>query len=253
MKIITTANQKGGVGKTTLTSHLGYAAAGAGLRTLMLDLDPQGSLSIGLNVLQPDAEHLVAADLFSETFIAKPIAKVDEQMSVIPSDDALFDLLNANTDDVIRARDALRSLSSKFDVCLIDTPPERNPLLVTALAVADAVVTPMTLGLYEQGGVEKLFNTINGVRAALNPTLRHLGILLMKTNGRSSREKEMVQEMRTSYGDYVLSAELPERAAVRNAVNNRVPVWERPRGSSHDSAAREWKAACNLILTEGMK
>ncbi|MDP9902427.1 ParA family protein [Variovorax ginsengisoli] len=254
MKTIAIANQKGGVGKTTLSSHLAFAAAGANMRVLLVDFDPQASLSLGCNVAVPDPAYLTTLDLFSERPVNKPLQPVDDHMSIIPAgDEELYEYLGATTDVLLRARAMLRALAPKFDLCIIDTPPERNSLLIGALASADFVIVPMTLGLYEMGGVSKLFNTIQGVQAALNSDLRNLGILLMKTNGRSAKERAMVKAMREEHGDYVLSAELPERAAVRQAVNARTPVWSNPRGSSHEKAAKEWSDACAMILKETTK
>ncbi|MBT2326388.1 ParA family protein [Variovorax paradoxus] len=144
----------------------------------------------------------------------------------------MYDLLNAKTDVVMRARTALHAHAPKFDLCIIDTPPERNSLLVGALAVADFVVTPMTLGLYEQGGVAKLFDTIQGTRSAL----RHISILLMKTNGRSSKEREMVKHMRSQFGDYVLPAELPEFITLR--VTNAFPLARLSSSAPHLTGRR---------------
>lgn len=254
MKIITIANQKGGVGKTTLTAHLGYAAAAANMKVLMVDFDPQGSLNLACNVVVPDDDELHTSDLFSPDSVKKPLHVVDAFTSLIPSDDdvlAAFEKLP--TDAVRNASKVLRNKAAKFDLCLIDTPPAKNALQFAGLAAADFVVTPMTIGLYELGGVQKLFDTIESVRSQLNSNLRHLGVLLMKTNGRSARERELVGQMREQFGDLVLDNELPERAAVRQAVNNRVPVWENPRGSSHKSAAAEWHAVCTSILTAATK
>jgi chromosome partitioning protein len=75
----------------------------------------------------------------------------------------------------------------------------------------------------------------------------------MKTNSRSAKERAMVKQMLDQYSDYILPTELVERAAVRHAVNTRTPVWESPRGSSHEKAAKEWRDACNHILTEMSK
>jgi len=252
MKIITVANQKGGCGKTTLSAHLAHAAAAAKRRVLLVDLDPQASLSLLFNIVVPDPAARTATDLLSSDSesAAKPLHQVDERISLIPADEPLYDHLSATTDVIARIRDNLRALADEFDVCVIDTPPERNSLLVGALAAADFVVTPMTLGLLEQGGVQRLFNAIEGIRSALNPELRHLGIMLLKTNPRSAKERAQIALMRQHYGDYVLPAELPERAAVRHAVNARVPVWFNPRGDSHEKAAKEWRAACSLILKE---
>ncbi|WP_208512284.1 ParA family protein [Variovorax paradoxus] len=252
MKTLTVANQKGGVGKTTLTVHSGYAAAGANLRVLMVDFDPQASLSLGFNIVQPNPEYLTSADLFSHDPVTKKPQPYDGNIDIIPADERLFDLISASTDDAIRARTALRAIGKarKYDLCIIDTPPERNLLLVAALAIADFVVIPMTLGLYEQGGVERLIETIEGTRMALNPSLATLGIQLMKTNSKSAREREQVQAMRDQFPEYVLKQELTELASVRQAVNNRLPVWHNPRGSSHEKAAKEWRIATAHILNE---
>lgn len=253
MKIITVANQKGGCGKTTLSAHLAHAVAASKRRVLLVDLDPQASLSLLFNIVVPDPEERTGTDLLSNESGtgAKPLHQVNERISIIPADESLYDYLSAPTDVVARIRDNLGVLTGEFDVCVIDTPPERNSLLVGALAAADCVVTPMTLGLLEEGGVTRLFNSIDGIRSTLNPGLRHLGIMLLKTNPRSAKERAKIAAMRQQeYGDYVLPNELPERAAVRHAINARVPVWFNPRGESHEKAAKEWRAACTLLLKE---
>jgi chromosome partitioning protein len=281
MKTLTIANQKGGVGKTTLSSHVCFAAAAANMRVLLADFDPQASLSLGFGVPVPDLNYLQAADLFfPDGDLKKPVHAYDEQISIIPAGEdleaflggpakvamrtsgpeaeaqenqLLESLLVSSAAVVDRTRKALATLAPHFDLCIIDTPPGRSALLVSALAVADFVVTPMTLGLYEQGGTTKLFNTISGTREVFNEGLRHLGIQLMKTNARSPKERAIIKSMRESYGDYVLPYELTELVAVRQAVNAGVPVWENPRGSSHEKAAKEWQAATTNILNEVTK
>lgn len=282
MKTLTIANQKGGVGKTTLSSHLSYAASAANMRVLLADFDPQASLSLGFGVVEPDLSFLQAADLFfPDGDLTKPVLAYDEQISIMPAGEdlesflggpakvsmrksgevaseeqeaqLLHSLLMSSASVVQRAREALETLAPHFDLCIIDTPPGRSALLVSALAIADFVVTPMTLGLYEQGGTTKLFNTIQGTRLAFNDGLRHLGIQLMKTNARSPKERAIIKGMREAYGDYVLPHELTELVAVRQAVNAGVPVWENPRGSSHEKAAKEWQAATTHLLNEVTK
>ena len=250
MKTLTIANQKGGVGKTTLTAHLAYAAQAANKRVLLIDADPQGSLSLAFNTAVADPACLTTTDLFPHPPSDKPLSWVDDHLALVPADDALFDLVSANVDQLMLLRASIQAQAPQFDLCLIDTPPERNSLLIAAMAAADFVITPMTLGLYEQHGVRRLFDSIEATRSMLNSNLRHLGILLMKTNPRSPREVKLVNEMRANFGDHVLPGQLPERAAVRYSVNNRTPVWENPRGSTHEKAAKEWRDVCTDILSE---
>ncbi len=171
-------------------------------------------------------------------------------MDLIAADHTLYGYIGAGQDAITIARTRLQVLDERYDLCIIDTPPERNALLIAALATADFVVTPMTVGLYERGGIKNLFDSIKGVRNAFNPGLAHVGILLMKTNGRSAKERAIVDDMREQYGAQVRAAELPERAAVRHAVDNRKAVWHKPRGSSHEKAAQEWRDACNELIEE---
>ena len=247
MKTLTIANQKGGAGKTTLTAHLAFAAQQAKKRVLLIDADPQGSLSLIFNTAVADPAMLATSDLFSTT-TDKPLCKIDRYLSLVPADETLFDLLSSPVSTLERLRENLKQFSGRFDLCLIDTPPERNSLLIGALAAADFVITPMTIGLLEQSGVRRLFDSIEGTRGALNPRLQHLGILLMKTNSRSSKERAMIEELRSLYGARILNTSLPERAAVRNSINSRCAVWTNPRGTTHQAAAAEWRSACSDIL-----
>ncbi len=144
---------------------------------------------------------------------------------------------------------ALRQFAGDFDLCLLDTPPLLGVRLMASLAAADYVVTPVSVGLYELAGVADLLQTIHIVRTqGFNPRLRHIGILPVKTNNRSTEEREGLASLRAQYGAAILPEVLPERAPVRKAIALRRPVWVATRGDGHLKAAQEWRAACASIL-----
>jgi chromosome partitioning protein len=250
MKTLVVANQKGGVGKSTLAAHVAYAAAEAKKRVLLVDMDRQGSMTLTFGVIPETGRNLRASDLFSAEPQKHPLRVLNKYQTLIGADQALAEVPRMSNDAVRHPAVALRRLADKFDICVIDTPPGLSTVLVGALAAADMVVTPMPVGLYEMDGVAELFATIKSVKRGLNPALRKSSILLMKTNTRSKAETAALEQLREAFGDAILKDSLPERAAVRTAVLNRVPVWENPRGVTHEKAAAEWQKATKSILKE---
>lgn len=251
MKILSVANQKGGVGKSTLTVHLAYAALEAGLRVLLVDMDKQGSLSLTfVNEENTIPNSLTASELFNEEFSVKAAETITDKLSIIRADIGLLAVDKAENQVIKRVGAALRSKYDKdFDLCLIDTPPLLGIRLMAALTASDYVLTPVSVGLYELAGVADLIQTIHVIRTqGFNPRLRHIGILPMKTNNRSIEEKQALASLRQRYGAMILPEVLPERAPVRKAVAQRRAVWVGTKGAGHLKAAQEWRAACASVL-----
>lgn len=251
MKILAVANQKGGVGKSTLTVHLAYAAVEAGLRVLLVDMDKQASLSLTFPA-PPDAiPGLFASSLYDAAPNAGQPQQVSERLAIIRADNALLSIDKAENQVIRRPGQALRKFSKDFDLCLIDTPPLLGVRLMASLAAADFVVTPVSVGLYELAGVADLMQTIHVVRTqGFNPRLKHIGILPMKINNRSIEERAGLADLRNKYASAILTESLPERAPVRKAIAQRRPVWVGTRGEGHLKAAKEWRAACDAILSK---
>ena len=249
MKILAVANQKGGVGKSTLTVHLAYAAIEAGLRVLLVDMDKQGSLSLSVPPADDGEPGMVASRLYeAEPPQASP-EYVADGLAIIRADNGLLSIDKAENQVIRRPGVALRRFAQDFDLCLIDTPPLLGVRLMASLAAADYVVTPVSVGLYELAGVADLIQTIHVIRTqGFNPRLKHVGILPMKTNNRSVEEREALESLREQYGAAILPEVLPERAPVRKAIARRRPVWVSTRGEGHLLAANEWRAACDSIL-----
>lgn len=249
MKILAIANQKGGVGKSTLTVHLAYAAIEAGLRVLLVDMDKQGSLSLSFPAEEGAQPGLLASWLYGASAPQEGPEYITERLAIIRADNALLSIDKAENEVIRRPGAALRQFASSFDLCLIDTPPLLGVRLMASLSAADFVVTPVSVGLYELAGVADLLQTIHIVRTqGFNPRLRHIGILPVKTNNRSTEEREGLAALREQYGAAILPEVLPERAPVRKAIALRRPVWVGTRGDGHLKAAQEWRAACASIL-----
>ena len=249
MKILAVANQKGGVGKSTLTVHLAYAAMEAGLRVLLVDMDKQGSLSLTFTATEGAAPGLVASRLYDAEPNGEQPQVINDRLAIIRADNALLAIDKAENQVIRRPGQALRRFAKGFDLCLIDTPPLLGVRLMASLAASDYVVTPVSVGLYELAGVADLMQTIHVVRTqGFNPRLKHVGILPMKTNNRSTEEREGLATLRQRYGAAILPEVLPERAPVRKAIAKRVPVWVGTGGEGHLKAAHEWRAACESVL-----
>jgi chromosome partitioning protein len=248
MKILSVANQKGGVGKSTLTAHLAYAALEAGQRVLLVDMDKQGNLSLTFAV-ENATPGLVASKLFYRQTNELQPQPVADRLGLIRADNGLLAIDRAENEVIRVPGQSLRKFAQDFDLCLIDTPPLLGIRLLAAMSASDYVVTPVAVGLYELSGLADLLQSIQVVRTqGFNPRLKHIGILPMKTNSRSSEEQEGLDALRARYGTAILPEELPERFPVRRAVANRRPVWVSTKGAGHIKAAQEWRAACESIL-----
>lgn len=249
MKILCVANQKGGVGKSTLTVHLAYAAMEAGKRVLLVDMDKQGSLS--LSFPSPNDESaLLASDLYIEGGVTnKSPQAINKSLSLIKADNGLLLLDKAENIVIRNPAKSLKRFSNDFDICIIDTPPLLGIRLMAALTASDFVLTPVSVGLYELGGMADLFQTIHVIRTqGFNLKLKHIGILPIKINNRSKDQMSTLNKLKSQYGNVVFDESLPERAPVRKAIASKRPVWVNTSGEGHLKAAQEWRNACSAIL-----
>jgi chromosome partitioning protein len=146
----------------------------------------------------------------------------------------------------------LRQFNSQFDVGIIDTPGVIGMQLKAALTAADAVVCPLTLGLYDTAGLAQLWQFIKMVKTGgYNPKLRMIGMLPSRVN---TRDKIVMAELdalrkHPTFGPAILPFTLAERVPVARAINLRLPVWRGAKTASHKAAGQEWKAACGHVLT----
>jgi chromosome partitioning protein len=207
-RVVSMTNQKGGVGKTTTTINLGAALAEYGRKVLLVDFDPQGSLSVGLG-LNPHEMELTVYNLLMERGVR--LGDV-----VVPSGVAGMDLLPSNIDlaaaevqlvhEVAREQTLKRVLApaiEKYDVILIDCQPSLGLLTVNALTASDGVVVPLECEYFALRGVALLKTTIDKVRERLNPGLEIDGVLGTMFDGRTLHSREVMDRLVQAWGDKV--------------------------------------------------
>lgn len=252
MRVLAVANQKGGVGKSTLTAHLAYAAIEAGLRVLLVDFDKQGSLSLSFPAAADAAPGLLASSLFSGEATDQAPEVLGERLAIIRADDTLAMLSGGVAGAEKRPAQNLRRFAGSYDLCLIDTPGAigfNPPMTIGALVAADAVVCPFSVGLYEAKGLQDLWAYLKSIKTpAYNPRLRLMGLLPSKINTKSSEERKALEQLRAAFGPVILPGLLAERTAVKQSIMRRRPVWKNTKGAGHLAAANEWRTVCNHIL-----
>ena len=181
MRRIAVINQKGGVGKTTTTANLGVALARSGLRVLLVDLDPQGHLTLHLGVELTDGQPSVYDLLTSSTPVGEVLQRPRDRIGLIPAD---IDLAGAETELVsvtgreVLLREALDPLKNDFDVMLIDCPPSLGVLTINALVAVNEVLIPLQAHFFALQGLSKLLDTVTLVRQRINPQLRVGGVVM---------------------------------------------------------------------------
>jgi chromosome partitioning protein len=244
-RMITIANQKGGVGKTTSAVNLAASLALHGARVLVVDLDPQGNASTAL-----DVEHRAGtASVYNVLVDDQPLAGIVRAVTDIPGlycAPATIDLAGAEIELVpLVAREARLSRAfadydaSNLDYILIDCPPSLGLLTVNALVAAAEVLIPIQCEYYALEGLEQLLRTIDLVKSHLNPGLYVSTILLTMYDGRTRLASQVAEEVREHFGEVVLSTVIPRSVRVSEAPSYGQSVMTYDPGSSGAQAYLE--------------
>jgi len=239
------ANQKGGVGKTTTAINVAACLAEAGERSLVVDLDPQANATSGLGMRANGTSSYDLLDGVPLAELAKPTQFAN--LFLVPSKPELAGAaveLSQREDGDRYLAHALEHAHG-FDFVLLDCPPSLGPITVNALAAADRVIVPVQAEYYALEGLSQLVQSINLIKARLNPRLEIAGVLLTMTDGRTRLSADVEAEVRRHFGELVFDAVVPRSVRVAEAPSHGLPVTHYDRRSR--GAEAYWKVAMELV------
>lgn len=201
-QVVSVTNQKGGVAKTTTVACLGAALAEAGRRVLLVDLDPQSSLTFALGIDPDDVEVSIADVLRGAAQLDDAVLAAEEGLWLVPASLELSDVESmllpvAHRELVLRR--ALGDLDAAFDVVLLDCSPSLGLLTINALATSDEVLVPLQAEMLSHRGVGQLLDTVADVARLLNPGLRVRGLLPTMYDGRSTHARAVLADIGPRY------------------------------------------------------
>lgn len=206
--VISNVNQKGGVGKTTTTINLGAALVETGRRVLLVDFDPQGSLSVGLGINPHTLETSIYNLLLSREYTPQEVIQpsIVDGLDILPSNIDLSAAEVQLVSEVAREQTLLRVLEKvedQYDVILIDCAPSLGLLTINALTASNYVLMPLECEFFALRGIALLTDTISKVQERLNPKLEILGILGTMYDGRTLHSREVLERVVDAFGEQV--------------------------------------------------
>lgn len=243
-KVITVSNQKGGTAKTTSCVNLGIGLASAGKKVLLIDTDPQGSLSISLGYPEPDAMEKTLATLMmnivndAEFCLEDVMLHHEEGVDIIPSNIELsaieVSLVNVMSRELI-LKQLVERVKDAYDYIVIDCMPSLGMMTINALACADSVLIPVQASYLPVKGLQQLIKTIGRVKRQLNPKLKIEGILLTMVDNRTNYAKDICAMVNEAYSSSVkvFQTEIPlsVRAAEVSAEGSSIYKYD-PKGKA---------------------
>ena len=259
--VLAVSNQKGGTGKTTTCENLGIGLAQEGKKVLLVDTDPQASLTVALGYPRPDDLSFTLSDAMEKIMTERPITPGEgllhhpEGVDLMPANIMLsgleVSLVNAMNREKI-LKQYLDTVRREYDFILLDCMPSLGMLTVNALAAADQVLIPVQAQYLSAKGLEQLLQTINKVRRQINPKLKIEGILLTMVDSRTNYAKEISALIREAYGSNikVFSTDIPRsvRAAEISAEGRSIFKHD-PKGK----VAEAYRVLTKEVLSDAEK
>lgn len=246
MHVLSVSSLKGGVGKTTVTLGLASAAFSRGLRTLVVDLDPQSDVSTGLDVapngtanvadVLGDPRPKTVRDAILPSGWTKHHAGSIDLMLGSPS--AInFDGPHPTIREIWKLEEALAIVEDDYDLVLIDSAPSLNALTRTAWAASDRVLVVTEPGLFAVAAADRALRALDEVRRGISPRLEPLGIVVNRTRPQSMEHQFRVKELREMFGELILDPQLPERTSLQQAQGAAKPLHLWPGEAAQEMAS----------------
>ncbi len=257
MKVFAIANQKGGVGKTSIAVNLTATLAHYGQRALLIDLDPQGNATTGSGIDKNGLEKSLYGVLLGEYDVVSARVRAQGNYDVLPANRELagaeIEMIQIERREY-RLKEALASVDADYDYALIDCPPALNMLTVNALTAADAVIIPMQCEYYALEGLSDLVGTLRKVKANLNPKIEIEALVRTMYDPRSSLTTQVSDEIKSHFGDKVFDTVIPRNIRIAEAPSFGKPVIMHDptsRGAlAHFAFARELLGRQGVALPE---
>ena len=248
--VIACVNQKGGTGKTTTCENLGAGLVMNGKKVLLVDFDPQASLSISLGYQKPEELPVTIADMMKKVVDEKEIKPGEgilhhkEGMDLMPSSIELsgmeVSLVNTISRETV-LKEYLESVKRDYDFVLLDCSPSLGMLTINAMAAADTLLIPVQTSYLPAKGLEQLLQTVNKVRRQINPKLKIEGILLTMVDARTNDAKEISELIRNAYGGKikVYDTEIPRSVRASEISKEGTSIFKHDPGGKVADAYRE--------------
>lgn len=235
VRVISLANQKGGVGKTTTTINLGACLAELGQRVLVIDIDPQGNTTSGLGIKKVD----VAQDIYDVIINEMPMPdailhtkrpRLDIVPATIQLAGAEIELTSMMARET-RLKEAIQTVTDSYDYILVDCPPSLGQLSINAFTASNSIIIPVQSEYYALEGLSQLLNTIRLVQKHFNPDLKIEGVLLTMYDARTNLGNQVVNEVRNYFGDHVYHTIIPRNTRLAEAPSYGLPIIDFDRKS----------------------
>lgn len=228
VRIISVANQKGGVGKTTTTVNLGASLAYLDKKVLLVDIDAQGNATSGVGIRKPDVKEDIYDILVNEVDIKETILPTSrENLFIVP---ATLQLAGAEIElTSMMAREsrlklALDEIKADYDYILIDCPPSLGHLTINAFTASDSILIPVQCEYYALEGLSQLLNTVRLVQKHFNPDLAIEGVLLTMFDARTNLGAEVVEEVRRYFQEKVYETVIPRNVRLSEAPSHGLSI-----------------------------